>query len=621
MSDSRNNHYVPQWYQEGFFEPGARELACLDLDPPRRELADGRTIIFNNRYRRATSGLFVERDLYSTFGLGEVNVEIERFLFGAIDTSGARAVRALIGADVNEWIRHFHTLFEFLDIQKLRTPKGLDWLRSQYPITSQNELMREMQGLRMMHCSIWSEGVKEIVSAENSEVKFITSDHPVTIYNRGLPPASPRCTYPNDPSIALKGSQTLFPLNRDFCLILTNLEYARDASTDPLVKRTFARNFRQTMVRADAFIRERKLAAEQVSQINSVIMGRARKFLAAGLQNWLSPDPVSGAEWRAAADTLAPPKDALWQFGGEMLAKLKDGTTYFQDEFGRREPEHQAMLRVDHPKPKRGEVCGCGSQRRYRDCCETIPLPLRRSWTELSIRERNLALRRAVVDIFGIAPDRSWEDVRRDVTDKKIAKFYSAYASLWPIETDLLSLLPKPDGRPRAVYTGVLHPKAIADVALSAGLYFGELLIQNPLPHARMVNPEFSPTANPQAYRGEVLKAIIFLLDIMPLVEIGLVNLVPDPSEFDSHLRQQMIEMARERNEGRNITPKKSDPGFKLMQEDSRRNMLLVTPHDTMVRFAKKAAEVRGEAPPGPRKTPRGFRRNKASRSASGSSG
>ena len=29
MSKTRNNHYVPRWYQEGFFEPGRNTLAYL----------------------------------------------------------------------------------------------------------------------------------------------------------------------------------------------------------------------------------------------------------------------------------------------------------------------------------------------------------------------------------------------------------------------------------------------------------------------------------------------------------------------------------------------------------------------------------------------------------------
>jgi hypothetical protein len=31
MSITRNNHYVPQWYQEGFFEPGCMSLAYVDM--------------------------------------------------------------------------------------------------------------------------------------------------------------------------------------------------------------------------------------------------------------------------------------------------------------------------------------------------------------------------------------------------------------------------------------------------------------------------------------------------------------------------------------------------------------------------------------------------------------
>ncbi len=117
-----------------------------------------------------------------------VNDEVERKLFGDIDTRGAQAVRAFWGEDASDWHRHFTTFFEYLDIQKIRTPKGLDWLSAQYPRLTQNDLMIEMQGIRMMHCTIWTEGVREIVSAQDSDVKFILSDHPVTIYNYAIPP-------------------------------------------------------------------------------------------------------------------------------------------------------------------------------------------------------------------------------------------------------------------------------------------------------------------------------------------------------------------------------------------------------------------------------------------------
>ena len=206
MSVTRNNHYVPQWYQEGFFEPGRSSLAYVDMTPDQRVLPDGRVIVQNSAWDdTSTSRAFRQKDLYSTFFGTSVNDEIERRLFGDIDGRGSKAVRAFIGTDVSEWHEHFQTFFEFLDIQKIRTPKGLDWLKAQYPALSQNELMFEMQGIRMLHCTIWAGGVREIVSAEELPVKFITSDHPVTIYNHAVPPTDGACAYPGDPGIALRG--------------------------------------------------------------------------------------------------------------------------------------------------------------------------------------------------------------------------------------------------------------------------------------------------------------------------------------------------------------------------------------------------------------------------------
>lgn len=103
-----------------------------------------------------------------------VNDEIEKRLFGAIDMEGAPAIRAFFGADVSEWHEHFQTLFRFIDVQKLRTPKGLDWLKAQYPQLTQNQLMVEMQALQAMNCTIWADEVREIVSAGQRRSPFST---------------------------------------------------------------------------------------------------------------------------------------------------------------------------------------------------------------------------------------------------------------------------------------------------------------------------------------------------------------------------------------------------------------------------------------------------------------
>jgi hypothetical protein len=175
--------------------------------------------------------------------------------------------------------------------------------------------------------------------------------------------------------------------------------------------------------------------------------------------------------------------------------------------------------------------------------------------------------------------------IRRELTDEKIGEIYHLYEGLWPLETDLLALLPKPDGEARAVYTGSIHPSSITDFALAAPLYFGELIVAHPFVHPGIMKKEMSPTGNPKSYRQEFLKTIMFFLNVMPLVDLGLINLVPDPCDFDFHLREQMMGMARAR--ASRVDPKYDPRLRETMEEDSRRGIMLMPP-DAMRRQLHK---------------------------------
>lgn len=576
MAITRDNHFVPQWHQRGFLEPGRSTLAYMDLDPPTKVLDDGRVIRGRSLFNAPRKRCFFRTDLYSTFFGTAVNDEIERRLFGDIDTRGSQAVKAFAGTDVAAWHEHFRTFFEYIDIQKLRTPKGLAWLRAQYPTLHQNDLMMEMQGVRMLHTTIWTECVREIVSAEDANVKFIVTDHPVTIYNHALPPEAPQCTFPNDPGIALKASQTLFPLSRDHCLILTNLEYAQDPSGPPLEKRTFARNFRQSMVRTDKFIRTRRLTDIEVAKINRVLKARAQRHIAAGRPEWLQPEKVASESWADLASTLLPPPDELWNFGGETYVGFGDGSVRYQDAFGRTERVREG-LKKERPAKELvpSAPCGCGSGLPYRICCRARPAALRPSWTERSIRERNLMLHRGILSILGMDAGKDWTAVRKDLAEEQIREIYFLYEALWPIETDLLSLLPKPDGRARAVYTGSLHPQSFVEFAMGASLYFGELIVQNPFVHAGTIAKKFRPTECPRSYHLEFLKSVAFFVNVMPLVHAGLVNLIPDPWTFDYHLRRETMAMAEARASGLRISLHDEPRLKELVRQDFMRDVLM----------------------------------------------
>ena len=158
------------------------------------------------------------------------------------------------------------------------------------------------------------------------------------------------------------------------------------------------------------------------------------------------------------------------------------------------------------------------------------------------------------------------------MTDEQIKEAYFLYEALWPLETDLLALLPKPDGVARAVYTGSIHPLSITDFALAAPLYFGELIVPHPFIHSGVMAKEYRPTEHPKHYRQEFLNTIMFFVNIMPLVQLGLVNLIPDPWDFDIHLRKQMMSMARARSTVMRLDPDKEPRLKKQMEEDMRNN-------------------------------------------------
>ncbi len=594
MSKTRNNHYVPQWYQEGFFEPGRPSLAYVDMTPDRMVLPDGRVITQNGAWNDTpTSRAFFHKDLYSTFFGTSVNDEIERRLFGNIDGRGSKSVRAFSGTDVREWHKHFQTLFEYLDIQKIRTPKGLDWLKTQYPKLSQNELMYEMQGIRMMHCTIWVGGVREIVSAEDSDVKFILSDHPVTIYNHAVPPTHKMGAYPLDPGIALSVS------------VSDNLPAEPRPLPDPLESGVRGGPEHQSARKEDIRAKlpavhdpDRRVHPHPEADCGGSHTGQLRSQVPRAALHRRRPQGVAvpGKDGLAALEAdLRERRSCRSPKGGLFHCRRRDVREVRKRRCPLSGPVRQDREAAGVPdQDGAGQAAAAGRYVRLR-VGELLPgvLPvvkpeaLRPSWSERSIRERNIMLQNGIKKVLGLDGEKDWTQIRRELTDDQIKEIYFLYEALWPLETDLLALLPKPDGVARAVYTGSIHPLSIADFALAAPLYFGELIVAHPFIHSGTVAKKYRPTENPKHYRQEFLKSIMFFVKIMPLVQLGLINLIPDLCDFDFHLREQMMSMARARTRVMQFDPDKEPRLKKQMEEDNRRSLMLMPP-DAMRRQLRK---------------------------------
>lgn len=342
MAISQKHHYVPQWYQKGFLEDCETNLHVLDKSPEQFPLPTGGYSTAKSVKHTGPGAVFFEKHLYTVRAFGKSNDDIERLLFGEIDTKGAAAVEAFLADDTDKLHDLYMALFEFFDALRLRTPKGLRWLKKIGETKSQIELMMVMQELRRMHCVMWGEGAIEIVSAKNSKRKFIFSDHPVTFFNPHVYPVGKSGAPAPDPEQQWIGTQTVFPLNRDNLLILTHVEGVKNVSPAHAIKpRTNARFFDSSIFMTDKCARGRELMDSQVAEVNYIIKQRADRYIAAGSLEDLYPEKfVKNRMWPKLGRFLLPPRSAASKAGGEIFVKSSDGSYMFQDAFGRR-PQSQ----------------------------------------------------------------------------------------------------------------------------------------------------------------------------------------------------------------------------------------------------------------------------------------
>ena len=125
MELTRNNHYVPMWYQKRFLLPGEHEYYYMNLKPLIIQCERGEEEQHIELRRMTPRQCFRSRDLYTTTS-GVPEDWVERMVFGNIDDMGAKGLRAFLKHDMHELHLYLKNFFGFMDAQRLRTPKGLD---------------------------------------------------------------------------------------------------------------------------------------------------------------------------------------------------------------------------------------------------------------------------------------------------------------------------------------------------------------------------------------------------------------------------------------------------------------------------------------------------------------
>lgn len=349
----KHNHYVPEWYQKRFLTMSQTKNYYLDLRPE---------IVINgeHKYTRrqllhwGPSKCFAELDLYTTRWNEIDNRDIEKFFFGKVDTDGKKAVEHFSNWQFDgDSADALQALLPYMSVQKLRTPKGLGWLRQFSGGLDNNATLILLQDLQNIFCTIWAESVWQIADASKSNTKFIISDHPVVAYNRECFPLSKYCTGYNDPDIRMHATHTYFPLSLDKILIFTNLSWVRNPFQNPLKYRpnpSYLRpsapfNFLDIQV-------DRYLSEEEVVEINYITKLRAYRYVAAAKEEWLFPERhLKSPHWRKLGDGyLLMPDPRHIHGGGETYVRYKGGQYDSWSEYGHKPAQrgYKDKLRADH---------------------------------------------------------------------------------------------------------------------------------------------------------------------------------------------------------------------------------------------------------------------------------
>ncbi len=194
-----------------------------------------------------------------------------------------------------------------------------------------------MQEFKNLFCATWGECVWSIADASKSTIKFILSDHPITVFNEMCYPGTPSCSDFLDPDIRKVATYTLFPFSKNKIIILTNLSWVRNPYQNPERFRPNPRLFGNSVTALHQIQTGRELCEQEVININLIIKQRAYRYIAAEKEEWLYPElNIQEYGWRTLAqrDLLMPDPRSV-SFSTQIIIGYTGGGSSVSDEYGR----------------------------------------------------------------------------------------------------------------------------------------------------------------------------------------------------------------------------------------------------------------------------------------------
>ena len=199
-------------------------------------------------------------------------------------------------------------------------------------------------------------------------------------------------------------------------------------------------------------------------------------------------------------------------------------------------------------KTGRNDPCPCGSGLKFKKCglVKGHGVDETESPDSLTLLDRNNQIVDAVHEAFGPFDDDILK-LKTRVTNDRVRSFYRLIDSISPRQLNPYPILAPQDSGLRALYNGDARPELLAQNVFRFTLYTDQILIVEPFLTPGMMREKYDPIKHPEQYRSDTLKLAFLTLALEPWLRLGIVQFIPDPTDYDLHLKSLFLDLARKR--------------------------------------------------------------------------
>ncbi|MFN8550434.1 MAG: SEC-C domain-containing protein [Candidatus Obscuribacterales bacterium] len=188
------------------------------------------------------------------------------------------------------------------------------------------------------------------------------------------------------------------------------------------------------------------------------------------------------------------------------------------------------------------DACPCGSGKKYKRCCDNqrilnaMPTPYFKRPESLYLH--NCALLEFLNDTFNLDKVRSHDELKNMVTTERVRRLYYFVASIWHPADDFEQLSEPAHDKLRAFYMAPIEPDNVLRNIVRYSLYSDQIYILNPFLNPHCYKASMNALFVPQLFRHYTLKVLIALKLLAKWISAGIVQMVPDPADFNHSLRK-----------------------------------------------------------------------------------